>query len=300
MGVLHLKPTQRGRFAFQQPSLKHVNLNQELDTALQQAQRLELPTAMGKQVWHVWNQAAGHPLVLLHGGSGSWNHWVRNVLPLSQHRAVWALDTPGLGDSDLPPNAEDADDLAQPLALGLEALFEQQAIDLVGFSFGGLMAGFLSAQQPERIKRMVLVGVPGFGLFNGIKTMRGFKAGMATQERMEIHRNNLLAIMLHDEIHISPELLRMQEHNVLRDRLRKRRIARSDAMLALQKKWTCEVHGIWGERDALYQGKLHLLPDLLQGCDLKQFHVIQGAGHWVQFEEAEAFNETLLKCLPLA
>jgi pimeloyl-ACP methyl ester carboxylesterase len=117
---------------------------------------------------------------------------------------------------------------------------------------------------------------------------------------MEVHRNNLLAIMLHDEKHISPKLLRMQEHNVLRDRLRKRRIARSDAMLALQKQWTCEVHGIWGELDALYQGKLHLLPDLLQGSDLKQFHVIQGAGHWVQFEEAQAFNQTLLKCLSLA
>jgi pimeloyl-ACP methyl ester carboxylesterase len=277
-----------------------VNLNQELDTALQQAQRLEVPTAMGKQVWHVWNQAAGNPVVLLHGGSGSWNHWVRNVLPLSQHRAVWALDTPGLGDSELPQGAEDADDLALPLAQGLEALFQQQAIDLVGFSFGGLMAGFLAAQQPSRIKRMVLVGVPGFGLFNGIKTMRGFKAGMTTQERMEIHRNNLLAIMLHDEIHITPELLYMQEHNVLRDRLRKRRIARSDAMLALQKQWTCEVFGIWGERDALYQGSLHLIPELLADSQLKHFHVIQGAGHWVQFEDAEAFNKTLLKCLPLA
>jgi pimeloyl-ACP methyl ester carboxylesterase len=277
-----------------------VNLNQERDTALQQAKRLELPTAMGKQVWHVWNQAAGNPLVLLHGGSGSWNHWVRNVLTLSQQRAVWALDTPGLGDSDLPPNAEDADDLAQPLALGLEALFQQQAVDLVGFSFGGLMAGFLAAQQPARIKRMVLVGVPGLGLFNGIKTMRGFKAGMSVDERIEIHRNNLLAIMLQDEKHITPELLAMQEHNVLRDRLRRRRIARSDVMLALQKDWRCEVSGIWGEQDALYQGKLHLIPDLLQGCDLKQFHVIQGAGHWVQFEDAEAFNQTLLKCLPLA
>jgi len=277
-----------------------VNLNQELDTALQQANRLELPTALGKQVWHVWNQAAGNPLVLLHGGSGSWNHWVRNVLPLSHDRAVWALDTPGMGDSDLPPNAEDADDVAQPLAQGLEALFQHQAIDLVGFSFGGLMAGFLAAQQPDRVKRMVLVGVPGLGLFNGIKTMRGFKAGMTKQERMEVHRNNLLAIMLHDEMHISPELLEMQEHNVLRDRLRKRRIARSDALLALQQQWTCEVFGIWGERDALYQGTLHLIPELLVDCRLKQFQVIQGAGHWVQFEDAEAFNKTLLKCLPLA
>jgi pimeloyl-ACP methyl ester carboxylesterase len=207
------------------------------------------------------------------------------------------LDTPGQGDSDLPPNAEDADDLAQPLAQGLEVLFQQQAIDLVGFSFGGLMAGYLAAQQPARIKRMVLVGVPGFGLFNGIKTMRGFKAGMATQERMEIHRNNLLAIMLHDEIHISPELLLMQEHNVLRDRLRKRRIARSDAMLALQKKWTCEVHGIWGERDALYQGTLHLIQGLLSACDLRGLHVLPDAGHWVQYEQPDAFNDLLLKSL---
>ena len=48
----------------------------------------------------------------------------------------------------------------------------------------------------------LLVGVPGLGLFNGIKTMRGFKAGMTKQERMEVHRNNLLAIMLHDEMQI--------------------------------------------------------------------------------------------------
>jgi pimeloyl-ACP methyl ester carboxylesterase len=277
-----------------------VNLNQELDTALQQAQRLELPTAMGKQVWHVWNQAAGHPLVLLHGGSGSWNHWVRNVLPLSQSRAVWALDTPGLGDSELPIGAEDADDLSVPLAQGLIALFNEVPVDIVGFSFGGLMAGFLAAQQPSLIKRMVLVGVPGLGLSNNIPNMRGFRAGMTSEERMAIHRNNLLAIMVHDENNISSDLLAMQEHNVLRDRLRRRRIARSDVLLSLQNQWRCEVHGIWGEKDALYEGALHLIPDLLTDCNLKQFDVIQDAGHWVQFEASDAFNQTLNRCLTLA
>ena len=277
-----------------------LSLKQEIDAVLDKAKRIELPTPSGMQVWHVWNEAADNPLVLLHGGSGSWNHWVRNVLPLSQTRAVWALDTPGLGDSALPQGAEDADDLAPPLALGLQALFQGKAVDIVGFSFGGLMSGFLAAQQPALIQRMVLVGVPGLGLSNNIPNMRGFKVGMTIEERMAVHRNNLLAIMIHDEDNITPDLLAMQEHNVLRDRLRRRRIARSDALLALQKQWTCEVHGIWGEQDALYQGSLHLLPDLLSGCDLQQFHVIQGAGHWVQFEAAHTFNETLLQCLPLA
>ncbi len=277
-----------------------LSLKQEIDAAIDKAKRIELPTPSGMQVWHVWNEAAGHPLVLLHGGSGSWNHWVRNVLPLSESRAVWTLDTPGLGDSELPSGAEDADDLSVPLAQGLEALFKENPVDTVGFSFGGLMAGFLAAQQPALIKRMVLVGVPGLGLSNNIPNMRGFRVNMTHEERMGVHRNNLLAIMLHEEKNITPELLAMQEHNVLRDRLRRRRIARSDVLLSLQKHWTCEVHGIWGEKDALYEGALHLIPDLLTDCNLKQFDVIQDAGHWVQFEASDAFNQTLNRCLTLA
>ena len=277
-----------------------LSLKQEIDAAIDKAKRIELPTPSGMQVWHVWNEAAGNPLVLLHGGSGSWNHWVRNVLPLSESRAVWTLDTPGLGDSELPSGAEDADDLSVPLAQGLEALFKENPVDTVGFSFGGLMAGFLAAQQPALIKRMVLVGVPGLGLSNNIPNMRGFRVNMTHEERMGVHRNNLLAIMLHEEKNITPELLAMQEHNVLRDRLRRRRIARSDVLLSLQKHWTCEVHGIWGEKDALYEGALHLIPDLLTECNLKQFDIIQDAGHWVQFEAPDAFNQTLNRCLPLA
>ena len=276
-----------------------MSLKQEIDAAILKAQRLEVQTASGMQVWHVWNASAGKPLVLLHGGSGSWNHWVRNVLPLSQSRAVWALDTPGLGDSELPIGAEDADDLSVPLAQGLIALFNEVPVDIVGFSFGGLMAGFLAAQQSSLIKRMVLVGVPGLGLSNNIPNMRGFRVGMTSEERMAIHRNNLLAIMVNDENHISSDLLAMQDHNVLRDRLRRRRIARSDVLLSLQNQWKCEVHGIWGEKDALYEGSLHLLPELLSGCQLMNFDIIEGAGHWVQFEAADAFNHILLARLPI-
>ena len=274
-----------------------LNLKQELNEALSHATRIELQTASGMQVWHVWNKDAGQPLVLLHGGSGSWNHWVRNVLPLSQTRAVWALDTPGLGDSELPAGAVDADHLATPLAQGLQALFGEEAVDIVGFSFGGLVLGFMAAIEPHRVKRMVLVGVPGLGLSNNIVNMKGFRDNMTVSEREAVHKNNLLAIMLHDEELVTPDLMAMQAFNVGRDRLRRRRIARSDAMLALQSQWTCEVHGIWGELDALYKGKMHLLPERLGQCQLQSFQLIVGAGHWVQFEKAPDFNHALQTCL---
>ena len=277
-----------------------TRLKQALQEASGRAERIELSTASGMQVWHVWNKDAGHPLVLLHGGSGSWNHWVLNVLPLSEQRAVWALDTPGLGDSELPAGVVDADDLALPVEQGLQGLFKQAPIDLVGFSFGGLIAGFLAAHQPKRIKRLVLVGVPGLGLSNNIPNMRGFRDNMTPEEREAVHKNNLLAIMLHNEDLVSPDMLVMQARNVERDRLRRRRIARSDALLALQSQWQCQVHGIWGEHDALYEGKMPELRQALGQCDLRSFTLIKDAGHWVPYEQADAFNQQLLACLASA
>ena len=50
----------------------------------------------GQVVWHRWGRGA--PVVLLHGGAGSWRHWVRNVdALLAAGRTVWAPDLPGLG-----------------------------------------------------------------------------------------------------------------------------------------------------------------------------------------------------------
>ncbi|HXA97799.1 MAG TPA: alpha/beta hydrolase, partial [Candidatus Dormibacteraeota bacterium] len=45
------------------------------------ATRTVAPVGDGSMVWRSWG--AGPPLVLLHGASGSWTHWIRNVLPLA-------------------------------------------------------------------------------------------------------------------------------------------------------------------------------------------------------------------------
>jgi 2-hydroxy-6-oxonona-2,4-dienedioate hydrolase len=43
-----------------------------------------------KIAWH--ECGAGEPIVLLHGGHGSWQHWVRNVEALAQHGHVYVPD----------------------------------------------------------------------------------------------------------------------------------------------------------------------------------------------------------------
>src|SRR5689334_12155643 len=83
---------------------------------------------------------SGEPLVLLHGGMGSWNHWSRNIDALARRYAVHALDMPGYGDSPSVPRDMPDDDYAAMVAEAVIAIDSYQPPALAGFSFGGIIA----------------------------------------------------------------------------------------------------------------------------------------------------------------
>ena len=150
------------------------------------AERIETPLTEGRIVWRKWG--SGPPLVFFHGGSGSWTHWIRNIPVLSRDYTVYAVDLPGMGDSDpftgkdlelLPGETSDfrepLDPAWQPapiemaalsriLAGALEAMIPNEKINLVGFSFGGMTAANVTARIPHRIRRLVLSGAAGLVL----------------------------------------------------------------------------------------------------------------------------------------
>ena len=135
----------------------------EVQRLLDAGTRLETPCGDGAVAWHVWGR--GKPVLLLHGGGGSWTHWLRNILPLAgAGRRVIVPDLPGFGDSALPPQGNDADALAAPIELGLQTLLGDESCDVVGFSFGALVGGFLATMPDTRVARLVLVGAPGLGM----------------------------------------------------------------------------------------------------------------------------------------
>ena len=255
------------------------------------AERIDVVINGVQQTWHVWNRSHTKPLVLLHGGSGSWTHWVRNIDALSEDHAVWAMDLPGMGDSALPPEAKDADDIAPWVAQGMAQLLGGQAIPVMGFSFGGLTAGFVAARHPERVSRLLLVGVPGLGLFGDTLPLRGFLPDMDQDQRNTVHHHNLMSIMLAHEASLIDQTLEIQERNVVRDRLRRRRIARSTVMMDLQTQWRCPVHALWGALDALYLENLSSAPERLNQCDLRDLTLLPDTGHWANYENAKAFND---------
>jgi 2-hydroxy-6-oxonona-2,4-dienedioate hydrolase len=96
------------------------------------ARKVRTSCGDGTMVWRVWG--AGEPLVLFHGGSGSWTHWFRTIPELSRHYELWVADIPGLGDSAMPPEPLVPASIAQVVATGLTQLFPgDKRLRLAGF-----------------------------------------------------------------------------------------------------------------------------------------------------------------------
>src|SRR5262249_7965847 len=72
-----------------------------VDALARGARKARTPWGGGTMVGRVWG--AGDPLVLFHGGSGSWTHWIRVIPVLAKHYELWVADIPGLGGSAMPP-----------------------------------------------------------------------------------------------------------------------------------------------------------------------------------------------------
>lgn len=274
---------------------------EQLAAIAREGQRIEQPLAGGGHlVWHTWGR--GTPVVLCHGGHGSWTHWVRNVQALARHHAVWAADLPGFGDSDNLAGVADADGLWPAVAQGIATLIAPEGdAHLVGFSFGSMVAGFIAAERPELARSLTLVGAAA--MFGNPSSLDGLVSVRHITDPAELraaHRQNLKVLMLHSDATIDDFTLHVQEHNVARDRLPNRRLAHTTLMQTLQARWRCPVQGIWGRHDVLYGGdRFSRLREVLRDCDLRRTHILEGAGHWVQYEAADAFNARLLEFLSL-
>ena len=258
-----------------------------------EAQRVETPCGDGSLVWRIWG--SGPPLVLLHGGYGSWSHWVRNVIPLSRRFTVIACDMPGLGESATPPEPWTADGLAAIVVAGLDIVLPKGAAPhLAGFSFGGVIGGVVAAQLGDRLKGFTVVGSNGLGLERSPTPLERVKPDATEEEEFATHRYNLNQLMIFNPDKIDELALYLQKTNHARARMRSRRFSRSGALIEALPKIKARLDGIWGERDATAYPHVAERRRLLQSVQPgARFTVIPGAGHWVQFEEADAFNRVI-------
>lgn len=250
-------------------------------------------------VWREWG--TGAPVVLVHGGTGSWLHWVRNIERLAASYRVLVPDMAGFGDSADAPPGLGAVGQARLLQAGLHELVGTTGRPaLVGFSFGAIVSGLAAAQAAIPVRGLMLVGAVGLGIDRGPPLpMRAWKhLDDDTSAVDRAHRHNLATLMLAREESVDALAMQVQRRNAQAARFYSKRTSHSAALAEALPQLDAPVAGVWGSEDvtaardpARIAARLRTLrPDA-------SLDIIRDAGHWVQFEAAAPFDAVCLRWL---
>ena len=263
------------------------------------AEVVETLCGTGSMTWHAWG--SGEPLVLLHGGHGSWNHWCRNVeaFAASGYR-VLAADLPGLGDSSDPGPPYTADGIAEIVQYGINRLVgRDRPYHIIGFSFGAVIGSVIAESAGTMVASFNMVGAAGFGpRRRSPNAMVKLQPDMEATERVAAARNNMQWLMLANPDNVGSLAIHMQLINSDRARTLSRPISMTPRLLEALPGITAPIGAIWGSQDRTVLDDLDLRIAMLRDeCPDAKVEIIEGAGHWAQFEAAATCNRLFLDML---
>ncbi|MBI2320939.1 MAG: alpha/beta hydrolase, partial [Chloroflexi bacterium] len=252
---------------------------------------------------HYVSGGEGRPLVLVHGSAGSWTHWLRNLAALATVRRVYALDMLGYADSERPARPYGLPDFAALVDEFRQAVVGQPS-DLMGFSFGGLISATTAATDPDGIANLVLVAPSGWGKLNApaLSQEQNVPLRGTPEERKRVISANMRAIYVHLPENAQGFALDVHHHNIVRTRVSTRRaISRVVDIFAVLPRIRARTLFVWGQEDALGAPSPQWRAERIRAVlPQAQFAYIDQAGHWVQFEQAEAFNRMVVGFLSTA
>ncbi len=254
------------------------------------------PGGGGAMVWHDWGD--GVPMVLLHGGHGSWNHWCRTIEPLiAAGYRVLAADLPGLGDSDDPGPPYTAEGLAEIVAHGIARLVPGAAFHLAGFSFGAVIGAVVAEQLDGRVLSFNMVGAAGFGPRpREPGSLVRIHPGMEADELRAAARTNMEWLMIADPAFVDELAIHIQITNSLRARTVSRPLSNTTRLLDALGGLLAPVNAVWGSRDRTLAGggldqRIALLRETRPDTNVE---VLDGIGHWTQYEAAADYAQLLV------
>ncbi len=101
------------------------------------------------------------PLVLLHRSPASSRTFLPLLPVLGSDRSLYAVDTPGFGDSDPPPREPSIGDYAAAIGDLLDGL-RLREVDLLGYHTGSAIAAEVAISRPQQVRRVAFVALPVF------------------------------------------------------------------------------------------------------------------------------------------
>lgn len=252
---------------------------------------------------------SGPVLVLLHGGgpgASGLSNYARNIEVLARRYRVIVPDLPGYGRSSKHIDQGDPfGDLAAAIGGLLDALQVPRA-HLIGNSYGGAAALRLAMDRPEQVGKLILMGPGGVGTTRalpteGLRSLLSYYTGEGpSREKLARFLRDYLvydasaitdAIIderyrasVDPEVVANPPLRRPAGPGALRTvwRMDFTRDPRLGSV-------THPTLVIWGADDRVNRTEgARMLADRMPNCDV---YLAARAGHWVQWERAELFND---------
>lgn len=123
--------------------------------------------------WREAGEPDGRAAVFVHGLGGHKGNWDAQLGALGDVRRCCAVDLPGYGDSSGRPGS------MPEIAAGVAGWMEDLGVgpvDLVGLSFGGMVAQHVTLEHPHLVRTLALLDTsPAFGL-DGVTTPESWLA----------------------------------------------------------------------------------------------------------------------------
>ena len=258
---------------------------------------IQTPCADGTMPFRIWHpddaSLSGEVVVLLHGGSGSWTHWIRNIDCLSTYYQVLVPDLPGLGDAASLFDGYQPRDSVDAVARGIKKIIGDRGYHLVAFSWGCVVASLLAAQHGRQVKSLMLIGPASMGKMPRLqmKPLIPRTPGMSETEVFAANRENLARLMICNRKKIDDFAVYLQTENTRRARFRSPQFAIGSYVLDGVKASSAPLFVLYGEFDAAAYPNIDARHEKLRRLrpDVR-FEVLPENGHWLQYESADSFN----------
>lgn len=256
--------------------------------------------ANGIRTRYISSGSPNKPLLLLiHGTGGHAEAYSRNFAAHGEHFWTVAIDLIGHGWTDKPQEGYEIPDYGAHVLAVMSALGRDKA-HISGESLGGWVAAWLALHHPEKVDRLVLNTAGGWTAHPKVMEQIKRLSMEATRDPTPERIRSRLEFLMHDISKVNDDLVEtrraiyaqpgypdvMEKILCLQDMETRRRHMFSD-----QESRTIAARTLvlWTSHDPTAspeegQRIAELIPDA-------RYEVMNGCGHWPQFEDPAKFNQ---------
>lgn len=253
----------------------------------------------------------GPPLILLHGTGGHAETYQRNIVPLSEHFTVHAIDMVGHGFTDRPDIDYSLDDYADHVVSFMDGIGADQAY-IQGESLGANVAAWTAIKYPDRTPKIVCnTGVLAYPTEEGLQKLEDLVARTEAL-KADLTMDNIrrrLSWLVKDPDSMTEEMAAIRFKIYSQPGMMDSMIKIMHSSISFNRgdfdidyfrpgimgQIRCPVLFLWTSHNP---GKsADLVREIMKDMSDAQLHVVEDAGHWPQFEKADEVNRVLIDFL---